>query len=1057
MKSSSWPQQLEEFTGEFSIIEGELEDRDGFGRIWIAPIGEALRQQFLLRCGSTTIRLESVSQESGDELRRMVSADRGWIARVLEIGQKKILLTLMSVGKVYSEKKLDFSFECTVEEVDAESVNSGMRAIDTWSGRDLILLRFDLENKQLFAHLDSSVARVSLASDVPTIVEIQPRVDWKTSGRWIVLDGAPENSDSLHWSEQSLLQIKSLDGTASDFMDVWSQYNAAEEREIEELRSRIGIVEYGSLRTEFEGSEDSLVSITVTKGVESERGLAAIGDRMDTRGSLVVELMKSKPAPDDWEARQESRDFRFEVDSVSLQTRQIKLRVPRRKGQIPNGGFLVASIAGDLAQIERRKNAELRFANGQCELKGLSEILRELPPTENRRRKKEAGVSSQMRAKFQGRLTEKQEQAIELAINTPDIALIQGPPGTGKTQVIALIQERLAELDSGGRHNHLILLTSTQNDAVDQVAAKTRIFGLPPSKDFGRGDIDPIDAWRKERLAIAAEFIDSDVDHNRLAGVNKLVQRIVSDHFTGDEQVSLLAELQSFVEDSRTLAILDRAKSSISRSQMKKSLREKLERTIRAIRVNSDSFEDDGLERLRELEIVLMESGLAEGWANQYLPVIHNLLSREGNLWTECSRLQARMLDYFYLSIDDRPKRFTDEIRKIARNVSLSVKEESRRVVPGAVISIGEALDMYVNEISKANDVDRIIRQYTVVHAATCQRAALFLPKGKSESLRANFENVIVDEAARVNPTDLLIPLIQAKERVILVGDHRQLPATFDESITRGLAEADLLEKSLFERLFMLLEDVGRATGIPRTITLDTQFRMHPRLGEFVSREFYEPYGESLRSGRDEMDFSHSIEGFEGRTSVWVDIPNKDGREERMNTGSTFREVEAIEVARLASEIVLHNPTLSVGVITFYSAQKERILDLLDETLLSRDESGKIQIAEEFRTLSDPNGESRERLRVGSVDAFQGKEFDVVILSMVRSRQIRVADKAKDLFGFAAVENRLCVALSRQKRLLIVVGDKAMARSEQAKDLRGLPGLLELCESEDDESSRRTK
>jgi superfamily I DNA and/or RNA helicase len=102
----------------------------------------------------------------------------------------------------------------------------------------------------------------------------------------------------------------------------------------------------------------------------------------------------------------------------------------------------------------------------------------------------------------------------------------------------------------------------------------------------------------------------------------------------------------------------------------------------------------------------------------------------------------------------------------------------------------------------------------------------------------------------------------------------------------------------------------------------------------------------------------------------------------------------------------------------------------------------------------DSHGETRERLRVGSVDAFQGKEFDVVLLSLVRSRKIRDKDKAKDLFGFAAVENRLCVALSRQKRLLIVVGDKRMVRSEQAKALKGLPALLELCEDEDSQTLR---
>ncbi len=50
---------------------------------------------------------------------------------------------------------------------------------------------------------------------------------------------------------------------------------------------------------------------------------------------------------------------------------------------------------------------------------------------------------------------------------------------------------------------------------------------------------------------------------------------------------------------------------------------------------------------------------------------------------------------------------------------------------------------------------------------------------------RSSFPTVIVDEAARANPLDLLIPVTQASERVILVGDHRQLPQVIDEQTPR--------------------------------------------------------------------------------------------------------------------------------------------------------------------------------------------------------------------------------------------------------------------------------
>ena len=138
-----------------------------------------------------------------------------------------------------------------------------------------------------------------------------------------------------------------------------------------------------------------------------------------------------------------------------------------------------------------------------------------------------------------------------------------------------------------------------------------------------------------------------------------------------------------------------------------------------------------------------------------------------------------------------------------------------------------------------------------------------------------------------------------------------------------------------------------------------------------------------------------------------------------------------------------------MGVITFYSAQKELILGELDEGLVNFDEFGTPHIAEVYTHKLDADGKAHERLRIGSVDAFQGKEFDVVILSLVRSQDIRMKDTATDIYGFAAIENRMCVALSRQKKLLIVVGDKAMASSATAKSVKGLHGLVELCDEED--------
>lgn len=87
------------------------------------------------------------------------------------------------------------------------------------------------------------------------------------------------------------------------------------------------------------------------------------------------------------------------------------------------------------------------------------------------------------------------------------------------------------------------------------------------------------------------------------------------------------------------------------------------------------------------------------------------------------------------------------------------------------------------------------------------------------------------------------------------------------------------------------------------------------------------------------------------------------------------------------------------------------------------------------------NRDVNEIVKVGTVDAFQGMEFDVVYLSMVRSNdtEIDVSDDSPEVarmlqrkYGFLMYENRLCVAMSRQKKALICVGDSKMLQGAQA-------------------------
>ena len=116
------------------------------------------------------------------------------------------------------------------------------------------------------------------------------------------------------------------------------------------------------------------------------------------------------------------------------------------------------------------------------------------------------------------------------------------------------------------------------------------------------------------------------------------------------------------------------------------------------------------------------------------------------------------------------------------------------------------------------------------------------------------------------------------------------------------------------------------------------------------------------------------------------------------------------------------------------------------EGLTTLTDDGTLVIADAWRSTVNSQGETCERLRVGTVDAFQGKEFDIVFLAATRSNRIQPANEKmkRRKFGHLLLDNRLCVAMSRQKRLLIVVGDAAMATNH----VPGLQEFLKLCRTQ---------
>lgn len=253
---------------------------------------------------------------------------------------------------------------------------------------------------------------------------------------------------------------------------------------------------------------------------------------------------------------------------------------------------------------------------------------------------------------------------------------------------------------------------------------------------------------------------------------------------------------------------------------------------------------------------------------------------------------------------------------------------------------------------------------------------------------------------------------------------------------------------SLFERLYGLLGDLSEKDGIPRTVMLDTQYRMHPVLGEFVSRTFYECHGDkAIKWVRSAGEFAHGLHPYEDKVAAFIDVPRSHGSEGGRQ--SKYRIVEARRVAEEAHRLADLRPDLSIGIITFYRQQ----VDFLWEELVRQQMAVPLgprewQVAEGYRHLPAASGRVGERLRVGTVDAFQGMEFDVVLLSMTRSNAYPAGEERQNRrkFGRLMLDNLNCVAMSRQQRLLIVIGDREMLRGDASqKSLKAMTAFDELC------------
>lgn len=568
---------------------------------------------------------------------------------------------------------------------------------------------------------------------------------------------------------------------------------------------------------------------------------------------------------------------------------------------------------------------------------------------------------------------EPQKVAIAKAILAPDLSLIQGPPGSGKSTAIAeLIWQHVRE-----NQNTRILLTSETNLAVDNAIDRV----VNPYHNL----VKPIRIGDESRLETEGLQFSYSAMY-RWAKGEDLTAKKKSFDIDDDDDDDVDITVEDTVYEAPEKLILLNWMKNISR------------------RMDKDSMPEEAQE--------LWEDLLENPTDNLKGLFFDNYIANCNVIGATCS------------SIGQKNIIFTENI---------ATQSKKNKFIPTAF--------------------------YKTYRRVFSQRDNEYNPK-------IRFDVVIQDESSKATPAELSLPLIYGKKNII-IGDHRQLPPmisresftnSFDYLIKHAKDNTELqrikelksfvvknfnvLEISHFERLYNQIDE--KLKGV-----FNYQFRMHPAINEVI-KQFYKDEG-GLECGlvypkdlgiNDPDYINNGASRFHGITAgpidpnvhvLWIDSSSPemlDGTS-RVNYG----EVEIIRklLRELNDSDSFHEynnrwssvEDKQIGLISFYGKQLRLLMEM----------------AREFNPNEMP-------IRVSTVDRFQGMERNIIIVSMVRSHCLQTEKgqkpnytkygedgypKQEDL-GFAQSPNRLNVALSRAKRLLIIVGDSQLFRTKAIYD-----------------------
>ena len=317
---------------------------------------------------------------------------------------------------------------------------------------------------------------------------------------------------------------------------------------------------------------------------------------------------------------------------------------------------------------------------------------------------------------------------------------------------------------------------------------------------------------------------------------------------------------------------------------------------------------------------------------------------------------------------------------KAARGVSPSKMKKMAQW-----LKLQDKIDEYFDQINKLEDkaVDDLIESADVVCATTST-------SGSDIMQNRNFDLIVIDEATQSTEPGALIPLIKGN-KTVLIGDHKQLPPTVlnQEAADNGLSE------SLFERLFKI-------HGEEFWSLLQVQYRMHDKIMKFSNQQFYD---QKLKSAPEVSDHELTDLG------IKIDQGKKCFTEKALDP---YSPVIFFDTANMEAD----ERSLPGSYSYDNPVEAEIVLDILDEALRSGINPEDLAVITPYKDQVDllNHRNKNGNLEINTVDGFQGREKEMIVLTLVRSN-------SQNNIGFLRDLRRLNVSLTRAKRKLVIIGD----------------------------------